>query len=367
MTELPDPLTPADCDLRGYRWMPLDVERVIDSDTFGLSTGDEFKTAFRLWAKSWTQIPAASLPDDDRLLAHLAGLSENMPKWKKMRGVALRGFVKCSDGRLYHPVIAEKALEAMGKREDHAEQQENIQSRQQRLRERRKAMFEQLREHGIVPAWDTKTAELERLTASLGSPQPVTGSVTPETQNVTGGVTGDVTGDAPATHLQRLREGPDSTGQDITKTKEETSAVVHTAAPEETPNVASPVSRSIEIAVYLRQRGIVGANSANPNIAAWGDDVRVTNEILDAALSIVASRKLDKAAGPNYLATIIPDLLNPKAAAPAKPRDDWHRTNPGIERKASELGIVCPPGKSHDWLRERCEAELRRRAQGVTA
>lgn len=212
MNQLPEPLTPADCNLRGYRWMPLDVERVIDSDLFGISTGDEFKIAFRLWAKSWTQVPAASLPDDDRLLAHLAGLSENMPKWKRVRAVALRGWIKCSDDRLYHPVIAEKALEAMGKREEHAEHQENIQSRQQRLRERRKAMFEQLREHGIVPAWDAKTSELERLIASLGSPQTVTGVVTPETESVTDIVPGDVTGDAPATAKRRTL--PD---KDITK------------------------------------------------------------------------------------------------------------------------------------------------------
>lgn len=196
MNELPNPLTPADCDLTGLRWMPLDVVRVIDSDTFGISTGDEFKTAFRLWAKCWLQVPAASLPDDDRLLAHLAGLE--VPAWRKRKAVALRGFIKCSDGRLYHPVIAEKALEAMGKREEHAEREANEQTRQQRLRERRKAMFAQLREHGVVPAYDTKTPELERLVASL-----------PVTKSVPASVTGDVPGDAPPT-------AKDTTGQDRT-------------------------------------------------------------------------------------------------------------------------------------------------------
>jgi hypothetical protein len=202
--QLPEPLTPADCNLRGYRWMPLDVGRVIDSDLFGISTGDEFKVAFRLWAKSWSQVPAASLPDDDRLLAHLAGLSENMAKWKRVRAVALRGWIKCSDDRLYHPVIAEKALEAMGKREQHNDREDNEQSRQQRYRERRKALFETLREHGIVPSKDVKTDELERLIASL-EPSP---SVT---KSVTGDVTANVTHDAPATAIEK-----DITGQDIT-------------------------------------------------------------------------------------------------------------------------------------------------------
>ena len=134
-------------------------------------------------------------------------------------------------------------------------------------------------------------------------------------------------------------------------------------------NVASPVSRSVEIAVYLRQRGIVGANSANPNISAWGDDVRVTNEILDAALSVVASRRLEKPVGPNYLVGIIADLLAPKPAKSAVKanEDGWRRSPKGIESKASELGIYPRPGESHDALRERCESTLRKREQGAEA
>jgi len=104
------PLTPADCDLRGFPFMPLDVSRLMDSDTFILSTGDEFKAAMALWARAWHQIPAGSLPDNSKLLADLSRAGR---KWPKVRDVALRGFIKCDDGRLYHPVIAAKALEAL--------------------------------------------------------------------------------------------------------------------------------------------------------------------------------------------------------------------------------------------------------------
>jgi hypothetical protein len=103
------PLTPPECDLRGLPFMPLDTVRLGDSDLVALSTGEEFKAAVILWCKAWVQVPAASLPDDDRVLAHLTGIG---PRWKKVREMALHGWVKCSDGRLYHPVIAEKALEA---------------------------------------------------------------------------------------------------------------------------------------------------------------------------------------------------------------------------------------------------------------
>lgn len=112
---LPEPLTPADCDLRGMPFMPLEVSRLMESDLFALSTGDEFKAAIALWCRSWTQLPAASLPTDDRLLCRLAGLG--LADWLEVKDMALRGFVECGDGRIYHPVIAVKALEAWEKRQ----------------------------------------------------------------------------------------------------------------------------------------------------------------------------------------------------------------------------------------------------------
>lgn len=111
-----EPLTPADCDLRDFPYMPLDVVRLRDSETAVLASGDAFRAAVLLWCAAWHQVPAASLPNDDRLLANLAGYGRDMRGWKAVRDDALRGFVECSDGRLYHPVIAEKAIEAAAKR-----------------------------------------------------------------------------------------------------------------------------------------------------------------------------------------------------------------------------------------------------------
>lgn len=110
---LMEPLVAAGTDLRGMPFMPLEVSRLVDSDLVALSTGDEFKAAVVLWAKSWMQVPAASLPSEDRILARLAGLS--LPEWKTVREMALHGWVKCSDGRLYHPVIADQAARAAAK------------------------------------------------------------------------------------------------------------------------------------------------------------------------------------------------------------------------------------------------------------
>lgn len=110
MAEFPAPLTPADCDLRSVPSMLLEIQRFRDSDLVVLEKPEAVLAAILLWGASWHQVPAASLPDDDRMLAQLAGYGRSIPAWKKVKAGALRGFVKCSDGRLYHPVVAEKAV-----------------------------------------------------------------------------------------------------------------------------------------------------------------------------------------------------------------------------------------------------------------
>jgi len=92
--------------------MPLDVVRLRDSDMMALSTAEGFRAGVSLWCASWHQVPAASLPNDDRVLCHLAGFGRDMATWLSVRDEALRGFVLCADDRFYHPVIAEKANEA---------------------------------------------------------------------------------------------------------------------------------------------------------------------------------------------------------------------------------------------------------------
>jgi hypothetical protein len=110
---LPAPLVPADVDLRDFGYLPLDVVRLRDSDLSTHATGEAFKAAVLLWCASWHQIPAGSLPRDDKLLRKFAGFPH---RWKAVKEQALRGFVHCSDGRLYHVVLCEKALESWTKK-----------------------------------------------------------------------------------------------------------------------------------------------------------------------------------------------------------------------------------------------------------
>jgi hypothetical protein len=118
---LPPPLTSEDVDLRGMPYMPLDVVRLRDSDLIIMSSGEGFRAAVLLWCVAWHQVPAASLPDDDKTLAHLAGFGREIDAWMAVKDEATRGFVKCSDGRLYHKTMAEKAVEAWAARKRHRE------------------------------------------------------------------------------------------------------------------------------------------------------------------------------------------------------------------------------------------------------
>jgi hypothetical protein len=109
------PLVPPDIVIPRLPWVPIYADRLWESNFFAVATDAEFRAAFCLWLKSWNQTPPGSLPTDDRLLCRLAELGGNLAKWRKVKRIALRHWVECDDGRLYHPVIAEFVILAANK------------------------------------------------------------------------------------------------------------------------------------------------------------------------------------------------------------------------------------------------------------
>lgn len=110
--QLPEPLVPAHVDLRKHDWMPLDVKRLLGSDTW-IEAADDPKLGhalMSLWAASWHQIPAGSLPQNEATLARMAFCDSKT--WGRYRDRCMKGWTLCSDGRYYHAVVAEKALES---------------------------------------------------------------------------------------------------------------------------------------------------------------------------------------------------------------------------------------------------------------
>lgn len=127
------PLVPHHVDLRDFEFMPLHCVRLRDSEFSAQVSDAAFRAGVLLWCAAWHQVPAASLPKDDRTLCHLAGLGRDLKGWNKIKDEALRGFVECSDGRIYHKVIAETANEAWERKQaqrDRTARARNARSRQ---------------------------------------------------------------------------------------------------------------------------------------------------------------------------------------------------------------------------------------------
>jgi hypothetical protein len=104
------PLTPPDSDLQDYPFMPLHVARLRDSDLAAEEGPEACWYAVLLWAVSWHQLPAGSLPNSDAVITKLIGLGRDIKTFSKHKAGALRGFILCDDGRLYHPVVAEQVI-----------------------------------------------------------------------------------------------------------------------------------------------------------------------------------------------------------------------------------------------------------------
>lgn len=130
----PDPLVPPEVDLRDYDYLPLYGDRLFDSDTWALCDADEKVAALRLWWKAWHEEPAGSLPDNNRLLAERAGYGVAVKAFLAIKDNAMRGWILCSDGRLYHPVVASIAIEVWGKKA--RKRAENAADRERKKRKR---------------------------------------------------------------------------------------------------------------------------------------------------------------------------------------------------------------------------------------
>lgn len=129
------PLIPDGVDLKGFPGFVLDVEALLASELVALATPEEVAAALMLWCRAWQQTPHGSLPNDERVLAAFS----RSKSWKKVRDMALRGFVLCSDGRLYHKTLCEKVMEAWGQRLAYKEKREKDAQRLAEWRDKKRA------------------------------------------------------------------------------------------------------------------------------------------------------------------------------------------------------------------------------------
>jgi uncharacterized protein YdaU (DUF1376 family) len=110
----PAPMVPAEVDCTDLDGFMLNVEKLMASELVALSSHEVIGAALLLWCRAWKQRPAASLPNDDKVNAAFARMP--LARFRKMRDEVLRGFVLCSDGRLYHRTLAEEAATAYARK-----------------------------------------------------------------------------------------------------------------------------------------------------------------------------------------------------------------------------------------------------------
>lgn len=161
LADPPPPPVPADADLTDFAFMPLYIERLRKSKAW-LACKRRPELAYyllNLWMRAWHEVPAASIEDDEEVLADAAGADAKT--WAKIRADVMRGWYKASDGRLYHPVVAELAADAWGSRKAY----------QERAAKAREAKRQKRNSAGTmpVPANDTApvTVSVTELTTAL--------------------------------------------------------------------------------------------------------------------------------------------------------------------------------------------------------
>jgi hypothetical protein len=109
----PAPLVPPEVDLRDFGFMPLEGDRLRKSRTWLRAATDPWVAyaCINLWIEAWHQVPAGSLPGDRVAVGRMSGSTPKV--WRRIADQVLDGWIgPCTDGRYYHPVVCEKALDA---------------------------------------------------------------------------------------------------------------------------------------------------------------------------------------------------------------------------------------------------------------
>src|ERR1700761_8931550 len=112
MSDLPSPLVPAGCDMSGNDWFPLYFRRLRSSKWWRRASDLARARNVMLWGEAYQSVPAGSLPDDDDELAEAAGFGFDVDAFIAAKSEIMAPWVLCSDGRWYHPVVCEAALDA---------------------------------------------------------------------------------------------------------------------------------------------------------------------------------------------------------------------------------------------------------------
>lgn len=310
IAEVAQPLTPADCDLRDFAFMPLDVVRLRDSDLAVTAEADEFRCAVLLWCASWHQVPAASLPDDDKILAQYAGYGRVVKEWMKVRDGALRGWVKCADGRLYHAVVAEKANEAW----------------LAKLRQRLKTECARIKKHNERHKTNIPFPEFDAWMDAgcpVGQPLFVPIDKPPVSQGQFDSVSSENSSKGQGEGQGKLTSNSESSSQASTE--------VGAGFRDDDP--MGKQGRSNEIAAVLRANGVLATSEHQVVSNVWASNSKVTDEVLVTAIARARKKKPNEDIPLKYLERTVETILAEQEVPPSDPRAPMLTGQPARIRK----------------------------------
>jgi hypothetical protein len=362
MTGLPAPLTPPDCVLRDFQFMPMDVQRLLKSDTWVLGSGDERAAAMTLWLESWHQVPAGSLPKQDKMLAPPFPGQFEVEKGQGTRFARLVGSVRRttlsrSRRRKSFGSVDRKLSNSISGANGNAKRWGvDIDTRQ--VREQFSLAVSML--HDIAPQSKTLKKKIV-VTFGMGSPPespPERDLLSPPESS------GDRKGQGQGQGL--LTTKASGSGESTVHGREHARAVAPLPLPmRETPPLSD--DPAVQISVMLRRLN-VDAPFTHPAVIDWAS-AGIPHEVLQAAVEKARKRrgKADVELHANYLVGIVHDILNPpeKATTPAAPPSTWQNSAKGIERKGKSIGLEQGPNELIRDYAARIQAELDRR-QGAS-
>lgn len=309
------------------------------------------------------------LPLDKKEVYRMARATKASER-KAVDYVLAKFFTSSSDG--YTQKRAQAQIEEYWDREPASElKKENAKIRQQRSRERRKSLFDQLRDLGVTPAFNASMkvleAEMSRVTkrdeSRLGhdtvtrddtlTQTPLPTTHTPDTKTQA---------DDDTTNSGSASSSPDPE-IDLPPAADDFAAPRSAPLPtREIPTIGQ--TPEIQLMVALRRLG-VNVMSTNPHLLQWVADGVTLEQLTEAVLVARETKGATATIAPAYLLPIVEKIRNPPAAAAPAERKandwEWKRSDAGIVAKGRELGMFARGGESYRDFAARIETAIAQR------
>lgn len=345
--QLPDPLVPAEVDLRDFAFMPLDVRRLRDCRLVATKPPEEALAAILLWSASWHQQPASSLPDDDVELSQLAGYGRAVREYKRIKEGSLYGFIRCSDGRWYHPVVAEKAAEGWNAKliQEHKRACDRQRKANKERAERNEEALPMPPHPPLLIATYPNGIPTWRYSDSIGIEESGGGNSSGNGHSV-----------LRKSRLKGQGQGQ-CKGQGSTKTEGSNKAQLQASTltsgseaerappPGPTPDTAHQAATLRgAMSAALRTEG-VDVTPGNPLLTTWVENGVTIQEAREAVDRARLQKPKPERIPAKYLDPIIADVVkergkNGTASGSMVRKKPWFLTASGIEAKGRELGVV---------------------------